>query len=100
MAQIDTKDLEKQCVQVSEALRSLAHPTRLLILCSLAEKEHSVGELVAEVGISQSLMSQYLGRMKDEGLLGAERQGQSIYYSIKDPKVFKLLKSLKDIYCR
>jgi len=100
VAHLETESLAKQCEEVSELLKSMAHPTRLLILCSLAEKEKSVGELVDEVGISQSLMSQFLGRMKDEGLLVSERNGRLMVYSIKDPRVFRVLKSLRDIFCR
>lgn len=100
MAQLETEDLERKCDEVSELLKSMAHPTRLLILCSLAEGEKSVGELVNEIGISQSLMSQFLGRMKDEGLLISERKGRLMVYSIRDGRVFKILRFLRDIFCR
>lgn len=93
-------DLQQRCDEVSEVLKSLSHPTRLFILCCLAEEESSVGELVEAAGISQSLMSQYLGRMRDEGLLASTRAGNSVRYRIKDPRVFKLLKSFRDIFCR
>lgn len=100
MAQMETVDIQRQCDEVSELLKAMAHPTRLLILCSLAEEKKSVGELVEEIGISQSLMSQFLGRMKDEGLLISERKGRLMVYSIKDGRVFKILKCLREIFCR
>ncbi len=85
---------------VSEKLRSLAHPTRLRILCSLMEGEKSVMELTRFCGISQSAMSQFLGRMKQEGLVESRREQQFVYYSFADPKLVRLLRAIRDIYCR
>ncbi len=95
----EVKKLEKKCLEVSALLKEISHPTRLLILCSLVEKEMSVGDLVDRIGISQSLMSQFLGRMRDEGLLSSQRAGKSILYRIDNKDVLQLLKSFKKIFC-
>ena len=94
-----SKSILKQCEPVSQILKSLAHPTRLKILCSLMTGEKSVMELTDFCDISQSAMSQFLGRMKSEGLLSARRQHQFIYYSIADEKIVRLMKTLKEIFC-
>lgn len=94
------KDVVDKCDDVSAVLKSIAHPVRLKILCLLFQKgESTVGELTEFCSISQSAMSQFLGRMKEEGILEARREAQSMYYSVKDKKLQKLLKSIREIYC-
>jgi ArsR family transcriptional regulator len=93
------KTLFKQCESVSSVLKSLSHPVRLKILCQLLEKEQSVNELTDLCGISQSAMSQFLARMKEEGVVESRREHNFVYYRLEDQKLIKLLKALKDIYC-
>lgn len=93
------KALFENCEMVSEVLKSLAHPTRLKLLCALIEKPQTVGELTAQCGASQSGTSQFLGRMKLEGVLESTREGNQVRYSIKNQNIKRLIKSLKDIYC-
>jgi DNA-binding transcriptional ArsR family regulator len=89
-----------RCTEVSAILKALAHPDRLKLLCLLVEKERTVGEIVEACGSSQSQISQFLSRMKLEGLVASQREGQQVYYRIADPQVRKLIRSLKEIYCR
>ena len=94
-----TKAILKKCDDVSGLLKSLSHPVRLRILCSLLEKEKTVNELTDFCDISQSSMSQFLARMKDEGLLESRREHRFVFYSVKDPKLAQLLESIRTIYC-
>ncbi|GIL16466.1 MAG: transcriptional regulator [Oligoflexia bacterium] len=101
---IQTKDITKpllqKCDDVSHVLKAISHPVRLKILCYLIQKEEStVGDLTDFCEISQSAMSQFLGRMKEEGLLEARREGQCMYYSVKDLNLIHLLKAIREIYC-
>lgn len=89
----------KQCDDVSQVLKSLSHPIRLKILCCVLAQEKSVGELTEFCKISQSAMSQFLSRMKFEGLLSSRKTGTRVLYSISEPKLVRLLKSIKEIYC-
>lgn len=94
------KDVIDKCDDVASVLKSISHPVRLKILCLLFQKhESTVGELTEFCQISQSAMSQFLGRMKDEGLLEARRESHSVFYSVKDLNLQKLLKSIREIYC-
>jgi DNA-binding transcriptional ArsR family regulator len=94
-----TAALLKSCDLVSQVMRSLSHPVRLKILCQLLEGEKTVNELVEFCQISQSAMSQFLGRMKDEGLIVSRREGHFMYYRVEDAKLVRLLRSVKEIYC-
>lgn len=88
-----------QCESVSQVLKSLSHPVRLKILCQVIEGDKTVSELTQFCKISQSAMSQFLGRMKSEGILQSRREGQNVFYQVSDPKLIKVLRALKDIYC-
>lgn len=93
------KAIIKQCDNVAGVLKSLSHPVRLKILCQIVDQERSVNELTEFCAISQSAMSQFLARMKNEGIVESRREGQFIYYRIADKKLVKVLQALKDIYC-
>lgn len=72
-----TRNLARRCNDVARVLRSLAHPVRLKILSQLGERERSVNELTDFCGTSQSAMSQFLRRMKAEGLVASRGKGSS-----------------------
>lgn len=81
-------------------LRLLANESRLLVLCQLAaHRELSVGDLTRAADISPSALSQHLARLRADGLVATRREAQTIHYRIADPRVGRLLKSLKAIYC-
>lgn len=63
--------------------RSLAHPTRLLILDALSERDLCVGEMTELVGADQSTVSKHLAILKEAGFLRMEKQGSMNYYSIR-----------------
>lgn len=97
---LDLSALEAKSVEVAAVMRALANPRRLLILCHLAEAgSASVNVLAAAVSLSQSALSQHLGLMRDEGLVGFERDGQTLNYHIADPRIGKLLDTLYHLYC-
>lgn len=91
--------LADQCESVSGLLKAIAHPQRLKILCRLAEGECTVTELESYCGASQSSVSQYLGKMKLEGLLASRREGQNVYYAIESGDLMKLMKAMQKIFC-
>lgn len=93
------KKLSKQCETVASTLKAIAHPQRLKILCCLAEGEKTVSQLQDYCGASQSSVSQYLNKMKLEGLLSSQREGQQIYYRISEQDLLKLMASLQKIFC-
>ena len=85
--------------EAASLLRSVGNPQRLLILCELVEGERGVGELLDRLELSQSALSQHLARMRDDGLVAARREGQSVYYRIDDPRVETLVAALKSVFC-
>jgi len=80
-------------------LKILANDRRLMILCELLKGERSVGELEEIVSLSQSALSQHLARLRRSHLVKTRRESQTIYYSIADPGVTKVIGALYDLYC-
>lgn len=93
------KNMRQRCNAVSKVLKALSHPQRLLILCALASGEKTVSELEEVCEASQSAISQFLNRMRLEGLITFDKRGSFVYYAISDPKVNQLIQSLYKIYC-
>ena len=75
---------------VARRFRTLGEPFRLRLLQQLEQGEQTVGELVDSLGASQSNVSKHLQLLYDAGLVARRRDGNSIFYSIGDPLVFKL----------
>lgn len=93
-------ELERKAAAAAVLLKLLANENRLLILCRIALKgELSVSTLAAEVGLSQSALSQHLAKMREEGLVATRRNGQTVFYHIADENAARLLQALKGIFC-
>ena len=65
-----------------------ADPTRIKLLYALLESEMCVCEAV---GISQSATSHQLRFLKEKGVVGNRRAGQSIYYRLIDDHIVLIL---------
>ncbi|WP_309602756.1 metalloregulator ArsR/SmtB family transcription factor [Sphingomonas sp.] len=97
---LDLTELEAKADQVAAVMKALANPRRLLILCKLAEvRTASVNTLATAISLSQSALSQHLAVMRDEGLVTFDRDSQTLYYRIADPRIVALLDTLYQLYC-
>jgi len=77
----------------------MSNPSRLLILCQLAEGEKSVGELEPLIGLSQSALSQHLAVLRGKHLVRTRREGQSILYSLASKEATALMHTLHEQFC-
>jgi DNA-binding transcriptional ArsR family regulator len=98
--QIPMDKLADQCELVANTFKILSHPQRLMVLCHLTEGEKSVGQLVELCGNTQSHMSQFLNRMKLEGVVESRREGTSVYYTIASKEITDLLSYMGKNYCK
>ena len=81
----------------ADLCKMLAHPTRLKILKELKEDKKTVKEIVDAVGTSQPTASQHLGELKKQGLVQAERDGNSMLYSITYPRILDACKIIREV---
>jgi ArsR family transcriptional regulator len=68
--------------QSVEALKFLSDANRLRILAALAQAETCVCDLIDELGLSQTLVSYHLGKLRKMGLVRVRREAQWSYYSL------------------
>jgi len=81
----------------ADFFKTLGHPARIRILEILQKGERPVSELIPEVGIEASHLSQQLGVMRRANLLQSRKVGSNVYYSVADPMIFELLEVAKRI---
>lgn len=74
--------MEPLAEEATALLKALAHPARLIICCALREREMSVGEIEAELGLRQPRLSKELGNLRDEGLVETRRESKLVYYRL------------------
>ncbi|GAA1392939.1 ArsR/SmtB family transcription factor [Catellatospora coxensis] len=75
----------------AEFFKALAHPARIRVLELLSVREHSVGEMLPEVGLESAHLSQQLAVLRKMNLVVARREGSTVYYSLVSPQVAELL---------
>jgi len=85
--------------EASEALKAMAHPLRLKILCLVGQNELMVQEIVEAVGTSQSNISQHLAVMRGRGLLASRKEANKVYYRIEDPRILKMIAMMREVFC-
>ena len=92
-------DKDEDILQASLSVKAIAHPLRLKILCVLGDREVSVQDIVADVGTSQSNISQHLAILRDKGVLVTRKDANRVYYRIGDPRTIKLVGMMREVFC-
>ncbi len=92
--------IERNAKKAEAMLKLLANANRLMILCHLVKGRKSAGQLAELVGLSASALSQHLAKMREQGLVEAQKEKQMVYYSIENPEVEAILSTLYLIYCK
>lgn len=96
----ELEQLQASAEQAAALLKAMSNPKRLLILCMLCGSPGiSAGDLARATGLSPSATSQHLAKMREEGLIGSQRDAQRILYFIKNAAVNSLIATLKNVYC-
>lgn len=85
--------------EVATLLKTLAHPARLMLACTLAEGEYSVSELEEKLGIHQPSLSQQLGVLREAGIVETRREAKQIFYRLTQEKAALLIQALYGIFC-
>lgn len=96
---IGVEELSAQAVEAEHFLKAMASKPRLMILCELCAGESSVTALQKAIGLSQSPLSQHLARLRADNLVKTRRQSQTIYYSLLDKRVIRVIKLLHELFC-
>lgn len=81
----------------AELFKTLAHPARIRILELLSERDHAVHELLEEIDIEPSNLSQQLAVLRRTSMVVSQRSGGEVVYSVSVPEVRDLLLAARTI---
>lgn len=68
----------------------LGEPMRLKILQSVCQEPRTVTDIVAAAGATQANVSKHLALLASAGILTRKKDGQCVYYGMKDPLTLKM----------
>ena len=78
--------------------QALGHPTRVAIIEFLQLGEMSVGRLCEKVGIEQANASQHLSVLRNKHLVETRKEGNQIYYRLRDPILGEVLQKMREYF--
>lgn len=91
------KEDEDKLKRISNMMKTIGHPSRLLIVDLLLKRgKLPVRDISEGIGISQSNTSQHLKALEIIEILYSERQGTSVYYGIQNMSVAKLMRCVNE----
>jgi DNA-binding transcriptional ArsR family regulator len=82
----------------AEFFKALSHPLRIRILDALRNGEVVVADLTSRLGVEQSTLSQQLAILRNRNFILARKSGSNVFYSVRDPAVFRLLDVAREIF--
>ncbi len=81
----------------AEVFRLLGHPTRMRLVELLRGGERTVGDLRAAMESESSGTSQQLNLLRKAGVLSSRKDGTSVYYRVRDPRILEILDLARQI---
>ena len=82
----------------AEFFKALAHPVRIRLLEVLRRGERSVQELQAALDLDQSTVSQQLAVLRAKHVVVARKEGTTVRYAVRDPRVGELLDVAREVF--
>lgn len=92
----EIKEIREEVLQLHAHICSgLADPNRILLIYNLADNAKNVNELAGALELNQPTVSRHLKVLRDRGIVRANREGQSVYYSLSDHRIIQALDLLR-----
>jgi ArsR family transcriptional regulator len=79
----------------AEIFQALGHPTRIAIVESLRNGELSAGKIIEQLGVEQANASQHFAVLRSKQILVNRKEGNQVFYSLRDPVLLEVLDILK-----
>ena len=92
-------DKDEHIETAARALKAIAHPLRLKILCVLGNEEVCVQDIVDAVGTSQSNISQHLAILRDKDVLQTRKDANRVFYRVGDKRTLQLIELMREVFC-
>lgn len=91
--------MQEKATEAADFMRLFSTPSRVMLLCHIAQKERSVGEIQEDLDFKQPALSQQLGELRQAGVVQTRRESRQVYYSIADDRVAVVMKMLMQVFC-
>ena len=99
MGATKTEDFTKTQNELATIAKALGHPARISIIQFLVKTQSCVcGDIVEELPLSQSTVSQHLKELKNAGLIKGDIEGPSVCYCIDEKAWMKARKMIGDLF--
>jgi DNA-binding transcriptional ArsR family regulator len=82
----------------AEFFKALSNSLRIKVLDGLRSGEVGVNELSARLGVEQTTLSQQLAVLRKSNIVVGRKEGQNVFYSVRDPEIFRLLDDARRIF--
>jgi ArsR family transcriptional regulator len=82
----------------ADIFQALAHPTRIAIVELLRDGEKSAGELIDLLELEQANASQHFSVLRSRQVVVNRKEGNQVFYSLRDPALVKVLDILKHYF--
>ena len=82
----------------ADFFQALAHPTRIAIVEQLRSGELSAGTLIERLELAQANGSQHLAVLRTKRILVTRKEGNQVFYSVRDPRIIQVLDVLKEYF--
>jgi ArsR family transcriptional regulator len=84
--------------RIAEVARALGHPARIRIVRLLLEREACIGgDIVEEIGLAQSTVSEHLRILKDAGVVVGEIERPRVCYSLSSERLGELSALISEV---
>lgn len=84
--------------RIAETARALSHPARIRIVRLLLARERCIGgDIVDEIGLAQSTVSEHLRILKEAGIVVGEIERPRVCYSLSSERLSELARLITDI---
>lgn len=81
----------------AELFRTLGHPVRVRVLELLLRGPRPVHELLAEIEVEASNLSQQLAVLRRAGLVSSRRDGTTVLYTLSSPEVAEMMAAARAV---
>lgn len=84
----------------AEVFQALGHPTRVHVIEALADGELSVGAILERVKVEPTNLSQHLSVLRLKNLVATRKDGNQVFYSLRDPLLIEVLDVMRHYFQR
>ena len=82
----------------ADVFQVLAHPTRIHIVECLKGGEMTVGALLEQIAVEPANASQHLALLRAKRLVVNRKEGNQVYYSLRDPLLIEVLDTMRKYF--